>query len=188
MSYDGFGDSVGLVSETISKAQEWDSQAKDRLSQLTYGQINWRSDPATWSVAQQLEHLVLSNRPYAKILDRLAGSAGPAKKVYQAGFWGRFMLKAVSPEELMPAPVPKPLIPSEEPIPASILEDFLSLQVEFLNTVSKWEGKDLNVAISSPFAWFVRLKIGDVLQMNPLHNERHLRKAFRVLEHPNFPK
>lgn len=173
--------------ELAAKSQALEKKALDTFGKLTPNQLNWRPDRDTWSIAQQFDHLVLSNRPYLGILEKLGKSAGPATKPYQTGFWGKLMLKAVSPEESIPAPVPKPLIPTNDPLDQRVIEEFMNLQDKFHGLVASLMGKDLNAKFASPFAGFVKLKLGDALHMNALHNERHLNKAFRLLERPDFP-
>src|SRR5688500_1925749 len=112
------------IQETARRSLDYDRQAQQKLQGLTAEQLNWRLDKDTWSLAQQLQHMVLANRSYVEVLEALGASAGPAKDGYKPGFWGRFLIKAVGPEESIPAPVPKPLVPSEQPIDASILGEF----------------------------------------------------------------
>lgn len=178
----------GWVTELAERSKELETRAKEALGKLNSEQLNWRPDRATWSIGQQLDHLLLSNRPYMEILERVGASAGPATTEYKPGFWGKFMLKAVSPDESFPAPVPKPLIPTEGPVAREIVDEFLGLQDNFHKLVATLTGKDLNAKFSSPFAKFVRLKLGDAIQINALHNERHLNRALRLLDHPDFPQ
>lgn len=150
------------VSEMAAQSQTLEKRAAETLGALSKEQLNWRPDRETWSIGQQFDHLLLSNRPYIGIIEQLGATAGPAGKEYRPGFWGKFMLKAVSPDERFPAPVPKPLIPTEGPIEPLIVEEFLSLQEQFHRLVAGLKGKDLNAKFSSPFAKIVKLKLGPV--------------------------
>lgn len=176
------------IQQTASRSRELDRRAEETLPALSVAQLNWRPDKDTWSVAQQLHHMVLTNRPYADILETISMNAGPAKDEYKPGFMGRFLIKAVGPEESIPSPVPKPLVPSEQPMDGAILKEFLELQARFHRAVEEIAGKDLNTRFSSPFAKFMKLKIGDAIQIQARHNERHLLKAFKLLERSDFPK
>lgn len=174
--------------ELSEKSKSLERRVAEAFPSLTKEQINWRPDKDTWSIGQQFDHILKANRPYFTIIENVAAQAGPFEKEYKPGFWGKFMLKAVGPEESMPAPVPKPLVPTNDPIDPTIIEDFLHDQAQFHELVAKIKNKDLNTRFSSPFAGFVKLKLGDAIQMNALHNERHLNKALRLLERPDFPR
>ncbi|MBC8064435.1 MAG: DinB family protein [Chlorobia bacterium] len=170
------------------KSRELEKRATERLKTLTNDQINWRPDKATWSIGQQFDHLLLSTRPYIEIIQRVGASAGPAQKDYKPSLWGKFMFRAVGPEESFPAPVPKPMVPTEKPVDRAIIDEFTGLQDQFQALVCGLVGKDLNARFTSPFASFVKLKLGDAIKMNALHNERHLNKALRLLERTDFPR
>ena len=176
------------ISELSERTKAFDKQAEESFRNLSLAQLNWRPDKDTWSIAQQLHHMVLANRTYADVMQNLSESAGTEKGSYGPGFWGKFLLKAVSPEDKLPAPVPKPLIPTDKPLDHAILDEFLTIQARYHAAVSNLDGKDLNVRFSSPFAKLIKLKLGDAVQIVALHNERHLGKAFALLERPDFPK
>jgi hypothetical protein len=176
------------ISEVAERSRDFDKKAEDAFRPLSPEQLNWRPDKDTWSVGQQLHHMVLANTPYVKIVEDLAASAGPARDEYKAGFWGRFLIKAVGPEESVPAPVPKPMIPTEAPLDKAILEEFLSLQVRYHKALAGVESKDLNGKFTSPFAKMIKLKLGDAIKIIERHNERHIGKALKLLERPEFPK
>lgn len=176
------------IEDTARRSLELDRRAEESLSGLSKEQLNWRPGKDTWSVGQQLQHMVLANRGYVEIMESLGKSAGPAKDEYKPGFWGRFLIKAVGPEESIPAPVPKPLIPSEAPMDGSILREFLDLQTRYHQALGGIGAKDLNARFSSPFAKLIKLKLGDAIQILARHNERHLLKTFKLLERSDFPK
>lgn len=176
------------LANLAKSSRNLDEQAAIRMEGLSADQLNWRPDLETWSVLQQVHHMVLANRPYIVLMERLAEAAGPRQRDYRPGFWGKLMLKMVGPDESISVSVPKPLIPSAMPLDKEILEEFLEIQSRYHKVLEKLNGKDLNGKLSSPFAKFVRLKLGDVLHMAERHNARHLGKAIRLMEHPDFPR
>jgi hypothetical protein len=176
------------ISELSERAKSFDQRAEGEFRNLSLAQFNWRPDKDTWSVAQQLHHMVLANRPYADIIENLSRSAGPAKGTYSPGFLAKMLFKAVGPGDKIPAPVHKSMVPSDKPLDQSILDEFLSIQARYHAAVATLDGKDLNARFSSPFAKLIKLKLGDAIQILALHNERHLGKAFALLERSDFPR
>jgi hypothetical protein len=183
---------MGAESEWLAalarSSREMDEQAARQMEGLTVEQLNWRPDPETWSVLQQFHHVVLANRPYIGIMERLAGTAGPHRSGYRPGFWGKLMLKMVGPDETISVSVPKPLVPSEQPMTLDVVAEYRAIQDRYHGVMKVLDGKDLNGKLTSPFAKFVRLKLGDALHMMERHNARHLDKAIRLMERPDFPR
>lgn len=176
------------VNGLLASCREWDGKAMNAIEGLSPEQLNWRPDKDTWSVLQQFHHLVLANGPYMGIIERLALEAPGHFKDYRPGLWGKFLLLAVGPEEKLPGPVPKQLVPAESELTKSVVDEFQALQSRFYQVLSSLGGKDLNGRFTSPFAKFVRLKQGDAIHITERHNVRHLGKAIRLIERPDFPR
>lgn len=176
------------IKQLRDRGTEWENRAREAFLKLRPDQLDWRPDKATWSIAQEFHHMVLANKPYLGKMKDLAHRAGPVSKPYQPGFWGKFLIKAVEPDGTFPAPVPKPFIPSESPLGVTPVEEFFAIQEKLNEVALSLIGKDLNGKFSSPVSGFVKLKLGDGIAINSIHNERHLQKAFRLIERPDFPK
>ena len=169
-------------------SRELDERTASRLEGLSAEQLNWRPDGDTWSVLQQYHHILLANRPYIEILERLTQVARTRQHDYHPGFWGKLMLKMVGPEDKLRVSVPKPLIPSEEPLTLDTFSEYMAIQKRFHEVLRNLAGKDLNGKLTSPFAWFVKLKLGDALHMTERHNARHLGKANLLMDLWDFPR
>lgn len=176
------------IRKLTDRSIEWEQRAQDTFLHLRPDQLDWRPDNETWSVAQEFQHLNLSNGPYLKIVKELGAKAGPEAKTYKPGFWGKFLIKAVEPDGSFPAPVPKPMVPPDGPLGVAPLHEFFQIQEQFHPLALGLIGKDLNGRFSSPVSGFVKLKLGDAIAINAIHNERHLLKAFRLVERTEFPK
>jgi len=174
--------------DVLKSSLELDARVRRASDGWSLQQLNWRPDRQTWSVGQQFHHLVLGNRLYVEIVERLALDAKPETTGYRPGFWGRVMLKAVGPDDKLPAPVPKQMVPSENPIETSVITEYFELQERFHRAASSLEGKDLDQKFRSPFASFVNLKLGDAIQIVERHNARHLGKVLAMIEASDFPR
>ncbi|WOD43598.1 hypothetical protein [Hwangdonia lutea] len=61
--------------------------------------MNWKPNAATWSIAQNMEHLIVINKSYFPVIDavRKGNYKTPftAKLVFLVSFFGKTVLKAV---------------------------------------------------------------------------------------------
>lgn len=177
-----------LLAQLAQVSKATDAEAAAHLAKLTKDQLNWRPDQDTWSVGQEFQHLLLTNRAYLPVIEDLLKRAGPRAKEYAPKFWGRFLIDVAKPDSKSNVPVPKKLVPSNDPLDVNLVEEYFSLQARFENALEAAKSKDLTAKFSSPFAWFIRLQLGDALQTIPYHNQRHIGKALRLIDHPEFPK
>jgi hypothetical protein len=69
-----------------------------------------------------------------------------------------------------------------------VVAEYRAIQDRYHGVMKVLDGKDLNGKLTSPFAKFVRLKLGDALHMMERHNARHLGKAISLMERPDFPR
>ena len=177
-----------LISNWKRDSQTTDTFVRENLSGLSVEQLNWRPDQDTWSIGQQIQHLVLSNEEYADIIGGWAKSPSVQLKPYRPGFWGKMLLMAVGPDSKLPVPVPGPLEPGDGPFDGTVVERYLVLQDHFEAALIAASIHDLNAPLRSPLMPVMRLKMGDALAMTVIHNQRHVRKALRLLGDPAFPR
>lgn len=175
------------IAQLAASSLDWDRRANESLQELSDEEFNWRPDAEKWSIAQQIHHLVLGNAFYVPIIEDLAKRAQSFQTSYKPGLWGKLLLMAVRPGGNLPGPVPKEMIPSSASIPKHVLLEFNDFQSRFHVALSELGGRDLNGRFTSPFAKYVKLKLGDALQVVERHNARHLGNALELLDRPDFP-
>ena len=162
---------------------------------LTPAQLSWRPRPEAWSIAQCLDHLVVTGRSVLPKLDESIARAhargwhgqGP----FRYGWLGNWFVRANGPTEEPPKrPVPTPGIymPHADPAAAEVLPAFVALQGELVERLHRANGLDLARAkAASPVTRLLRLSLGQWFALLAGHQERHLRQAGRVRAHPGFP-
>ena len=66
---------------------------------LNSDQINWKPDPNTWSIGQNIEHLIVINETYFPIFQALKNGTYKTPFIGKIGFlsnfFGNFILKSV---------------------------------------------------------------------------------------------
>jgi hypothetical protein len=168
-------------------------QALRYFSVLSEEQLNWKYNPAKWSIAQCLDHLIVSNKRYFPAFDKVIHhdykptawqKFNPFSKVV-----GQLMIKMFGPESKKRFKVPNVFKPSESEIPASIVYDFAQHQHDLKNYYLALAKMNIEtVVISSPASNFVTYYLSDALKLIANHELRHLNQSLAVFNHPNFPK
>ena len=178
------------VDGIVERSHRVQARAQTLAGGLTAEQLNWKSAPDRWSVAQCLDHLLETNGKYlVRIREACATarSADPARP-FRPGAIGRRFAQSLSPEARRKLPAPGAFLPDESALPTSVLDDFLAAQVEFREMCERARTVDLtHTRIATPVSRWIRFRLGDVLMLLANHQERHLGQAERVVAHEEFP-
>jgi len=158
-------------------------KAAELAGDLNAEQLNARPDPRTWSVGENLHHLVIVG---SKTADRMehgmaAGrqrglmGAGPYK-YGRLGNW--FVNAATDPESGFKTPAPAIFEPKRPQEPEPLLHAFRELQDRLLAIAQDADGLDLGrIRVRSPASWFVRLSLGQWFALLAGHQLRHFAQA-----------
>ena len=109
----------------ISTARSVASQVEPRLGGLTGDQLNWKPSAESWSVAQCLDHLRTANNGYFPAFEKaLQGDRSEsmwARLPWIPAFWGRALIKVVSPDTAKKGKAPKIFHPASSTIDDTIV-------------------------------------------------------------------
>ena len=176
--------------EQISSIRD---DAKKLTSNLSEAQINWRTHPGRWSIAQCLHHIVLGHQEYIRTIDaailqarerKLFGS-GP----FKYGWFGSWFARSLDAPPKFKMKNPKLITPLPDPLGRKVATDFESVHQELLGLLERANGIDLGRAkMTSPFSRLVRLSLGQAFAVLTAHARRHVWQAWQVRNHPAFPK
>lgn len=161
------------------------------FGELTAEQLNWKPRADAWSVGQCLDHLILTNEKFYPEMDRL--SAGNRKNSFietwspMTGFFGRFLIKAVS-EDSKKSKVPSKGIVPPSDISSDIVRTFEKHVGELNEKLNACAGIDRQkTVVTSPFLAILTYKLDDAYTVLVEHTKRHVRQAKRVVETAGFP-
>jgi uncharacterized damage-inducible protein DinB len=160
-------------------------EAREAFGDLTVEQLNWKASEKNWSVAQCLDHLITINSLYFPIFEKLQGGAPQPTLLEKfspfSGFFGRFLIKAMSPETTKKMNTSKKAYPSASEIGGDIVERFVDHNRQLADHIEKLPtDTDLARIITSPLAGFVTYSLDDCLTMLVVHERRHMLQARRV--------
>jgi DinB superfamily len=75
---------------------------KQSFGSLTSEQLNWQPNLTTWSIGQNIDHLIIINRTYFPVVEDIRNGKYKlpliAKLDFMVSFFGKTVLKAVQPD------------------------------------------------------------------------------------------
>lgn len=151
-------------------------------------EINYQPDPNSWSIAENLSHLIQLNSSYYPIFDQIL--LGTYKVPFLGKFpfvakpMGRFLYQAMSSKtKTKTFAVGKP---SVEALREDIVTDFRDHQMEFSAYIQKLEphfGK--GTVIHSPINRLIVYELDQAIDIIIAHEKRHLNQCRNIL--PQIP-
>jgi hypothetical protein len=169
-----------------------------REAQATFGglegrQLNCRSDPARWSVAQCFEHLLTTNRLMSEAADD-ALRAGRPRSIWQRlpvlpGVFGRMMIRSQAPSSTRKFTSPPDARPVMSDIAADVIQRFVEQHRDMVARVRALDERDAARAImTSPFVRVITYSVLDGWRLMVAHDRRHFEQARRVTQSAGSPR
>jgi hypothetical protein len=153
---------------------------------LNNEQLNWKPNPNTWSIAQNLEHLIVVNETYYPVLAALkeGNYKTPfiAKLGFMVSFFGKTVLNAVNPDRQKKMKTFPIWQPQTSEINNNILERFKNHQKELKQKIK--EAKELienGAIISSPANRNIVYTLETAFDIIVTHEQRHLEQSKEIL-------
>ncbi len=157
---------------------------------LSGDQLNWKPSEKGWSIAQCLEHIILTNHEFYPEFEKLA--SGTRKNSFWenysplTGWGGRFFIKAVT-EDSKKAKAPSNRIVPPSEVPADIVRQFVEHIAEVNQKVEACAAADREKTVfTSPFLAVFTYKLDDAFTVLVEHTKRHIRQAKRVMASAGF--
>ncbi|MBO0798999.1 MAG: DinB family protein [Blastocatellia bacterium] len=179
------------LKEIIAEAEAISQEAQERFLPLNHEQMNWKSNPETWSIAQCFDHLIVTSNSYFPQFDRII--EGKKTTTLQSlpflpAFWGRLLINALSPNSKGKFKATQPFQPASSKIDPQIISKFAAQQNELIGKIRATEGRaPERVIIRSPVLKFMTYSLLDAYRIIVVHERRHFKQAQRVMEAPGFP-
>jgi hypothetical protein len=145
----------------------------------------WRPAPGSWSVAECLDHLAVSNRvylvPMIAAADRARARGRMRRGAALPGLLGGWFVRSLQPPVKHRTRNPPISTPRQSPPLADSLAAFLASQNDFRAFVRGAADLDLaGVRFANPFVRAIRWSLATGLHVIPAHERRHLWQARNV--------
>ena len=149
-------------------------------------QLQIKPNPKAWNAIECLEHLNYYAAFYhSRIQLKIDQSSHKPQPHFKSSWLGKRFAQAVHPDA-------KPMNTLRKTNPSEKVEDlasnqtlltFLSHQEDLLQLIEKAQSTNLEkVKVGISIAPLIKVQLGDVLNFNVLHNQRHIHQALRAAQ------
>lgn len=164
-----------------------------KYNSLSENQVNWKTDLQSWSIAECVDHLIVTNKLYLaefeKQFEREQIKTDCSVAIVKHKLLSKFIIKSVDPANIKKAKTFTVFSPSKSNYTKDVFNLFVETEQSLVNLISASKNLDLNkYVMSSPAAKIVKENFCDVLEIIRLHDRRHFNQAEKVFNHLNFPK
>ena len=181
-----------FIQQILTKAKEAGEKVRTEFSALSTGQLNWKSSAESWSIAQCLDHLVVTDGLYSASLQRIAEGNYNMRSWERwspfSGMFGKLLINRTGENPVIKMKAPKVLKPAESNIDDAIVARFHHHHEKMLGYITAATTVDLDkIKITSPVSKLITYSLRDAITVIVYHKHRHINQAIRVKEMPGFP-
>lgn len=182
-----------FVNQRVVKGREAVKKVEDHFFHLSSVQLTWKPSADSWSIAECLDHLIISNRSYFdelnKIIEGTYKMSWWQKNSPLTRFWGKTLRDQLQETVKRKMTAPAKLTPSATEQPADIVNRYCATAHTFLDLIDRCRGVDIDkVVITSPTIRIVTYNLRDAFEFLISHEHRHINQAIRVKQSELFPK
>lgn len=157
-------------------------QTLTEFGSLTSEQLNWKPNSSTWSIAQNLDHLIVVNETYYPVLAGTYNTPFLAKIGFMVSFLGKTVLNAVRPDRKKKMKTFPIWEPTTSNVIGDILNRFQNHQNELIQKIEEAKGLVENgVVISSPANKHIVYKLETAFDIIVSHEQRHIEQSKELL-------
>ena len=154
----------------------------DEFGDLNFKELNWKPNPETWSIAQNIDHLIVINNSYFPVIAAIQKGTYKTPLVAKIGLivsaFGNSVLKSVHPDRKKKMKTFTIWEPEKIEFQIEILDRFIAHQSELKEIII--DSKNLlakGIVISSPANKFIVYKLEKAFDIIVLHEQRHFEQA-----------
>ena len=181
-----------FIDTILQRGNDAKEKVGSAFSSISETQLNWKPAPDSWSIAQCLQHLLISHLAYFPVLKQITeGSYSMGfweKHSPFTGMWGRAMKNQLQEQVRRKMKAPGKIRPTKSEFRIVILDRYIENLDEFLELITNCKDVDLDkTIITSPILSIVTYNLRDAFQFLLQHEHRHINQAIRVKLNSGFP-
>ncbi len=162
------------------------TEFRNAFGGLSAEQLNWKPNPQTWSIAQNIDHLITVNSTYFPVLEALQAGTYRVPVTGRLGFlvrfFGNFILQSVLPDRKRKMKTFPIWEPAASTLPGDLLERLERHHAQLKEAIARTSTLlDKGAVISSPANKSIVYKLDKAFDIITLHEMRHLEQAKEVL-------
>lgn len=160
---------------------------KSNFEHLDPSDLNKKADAKSWSIAQNIHHLIVINQTYFPVIENIRSGnykLGFVSKIgFLTRFFGKMILSSVQADRKKKIKTFPIWEPSKSALNTDILLEFVQHQEELKKLISSSEDLLLKeTLIASPANKNIIYKLEDAFDIIVTHEKRHLEQAKEMLE------
>ena len=155
------------------------------FGELSFEQLNWKPNTKAWSIAQNIDHLIVINESYFSIIDLIRKGTYKTPLIgkfdFIVSFFGKSILKGVQPDRKKKMKTFLIWEPTKNKISIEILDRFKKHQSELKNIIVN--SNDLvkkGKVISSPVNKNIVYKLDKAFEIIVTHEKRHFEQSKEI--------
>ncbi|HQQ96323.1 MAG TPA: DinB family protein [Cyclobacteriaceae bacterium] len=161
------------------------SDFRQSFGALSMVELNWKPHPNTWSIGQNLDHLIAINGTYYPVINAVKAGITRlpflAKFDFMVSFLGRTILKSVQPDRRKKMKTFPIWEPTKSDVQGDIWERFENNQSELKKLIESCPGLlDRGVIISSPANKNIVYRLDTAFDIIVAHERRHFEQCKEV--------
>jgi hypothetical protein len=174
-----------FINDLLQSGNRAIEKVNDELGNVSLDQLNWKPSAKAWSIAECLEHLIISNTIYFPTFTKIGSGSFvmSSKEKFSplTRLWGIIMKDAMKEQVRSKMRTHKTLVPVKSDFSLGHLSDYSRNCSTLLNHISECRNVDLKkTIITSPVLGIVTYSLWDVFTFLITHQHRHINQAIRV--------
>ncbi|QHL87851.1 DinB family protein [Nibribacter ruber] len=172
-----------FITQLQDRVQHVKATVQSEFLPLDAAALNFKPQPASWSILECLEHLNRYSRFYLPAFEKAIAQvpAAGSDEVVKYSWFGKKSLEMVNPASAKKHKTLQRMNPHNSQLSKAVLDEFLQHQDRLLQLLSRAATVDLNKkALPVEFFPLLKLRLGEALEFVVLHEQRHLQQALRV--------
>lgn len=171
-----------LLTDLANRTKQLIEEAK-QFRERPDEELNYKTNPESWSVLECLEHLNLYGRFYLPEISRcIRKGKGKREAIFKSGWLGNYFANSMLPKkQLNKMKTFKNMNPLNSQLDRRVIDEFLDQQKALLRLLEESRKISLNKARTAiSISKLIKLKLGDTFRFVIYHNQRHMAQANRI--------
>jgi hypothetical protein len=180
------------LSTVLAEAGVVTDEVTRRFGRLSAAQMNWKPDRDEWSIAQCLDHLVVSERPFVPIFEDIRAGRRRQRSWERIPvlprLFGSLLITTLRPDSGRNVRARPAFRPSESDLSPGVVATFLEQQQRLRGLMAACRSLDLDgIIVTSPVLGLITYSVMDACRIVVAHEQNHVVQATRVAASPGFP-
>lgn len=180
------------LSTVLAEGRLVANEAKRVFGRLSAEQINWKPSTGEWSIGQCFDHLIISNRSFAALIEEIRQGRRRRRAWERVPLlprvFGKLLIRTLRADSGRKGKAPRALRPSSSQITPGIIASFVEQQDRLLRLMEATRGLELErITVTSPVVRLITYSLMDGYRLIVVHEQNHFVQASRVMQSPGFP-